>query len=110
MIMQQLKVCDYTWAVTVLHVMIGSVNTDTTEEIMPDPITPGDQLKAKLEVTTPSSGSETDHSTTHSILHVSVSPSDILYTGRMYHVKKEELGHWKTIYSVVRDLNVLKQV
>ena len=45
-----------------------------------------------------------------SILHVLVSPSDILYTGRMYHVKKEEVGHWKTIYSVVRDLEVLKQV
>ena len=44
------------------------------------------------------------------ILHVSVSPSDILYTGRMYHVEKKEVGHWKTIYSVVRDLEVLKQV
>ena len=66
MIMQQLKVCDYTWAVTVLHVMIGSVNTDTTEEIMPDTTTPGDQLEAKPEVTAQSSGSEMDHSTTHS--------------------------------------------
>ena len=46
----------------------------------------------------------------NSILHVSVSSSDIQYTGRMYHVKKEEVGHWKTIYSVVRDLEVLKQV
>ena len=45
-----------------------------------------------------------------SILHVLVSPSDILYTGRMYHVEKKEVGHWKTIYSVVRDLEVLKQV
>ena len=39
-----------------------------------------------------------------------VSPSDILYTGMMYHVKKEISGHWKTMYSVVRDLDVLKQV
>ena len=39
-----------------------------------------------------------------------VSPSDILYTGRMYHVEKKEVGHWKIIYSVVRDLEVLKQV
>ena len=91
---------------------------------MPDTTTPGDQLEAKPEVAAQSSGSKTDHSTTHSqnkgivcnllslisILHVLVSPSDILYTGRMYHVKKEEVGHWKTIYSVVRDLEVLKQV
>ena len=27
----------------------------------------------------------------------------------MYHVKKE-VGHWKTIYSVVKDIEVLKQV
>ena len=46
--------------------MIGSVNTVTIEEIMPDPIIPGDQLEAKAEVTAQSSGSETDHSTTHS--------------------------------------------
>ena len=46
--------------------MIGSVNTDTTEEIMPDATIPGDQLKAKPEVAAQSSGSETDHSTTHS--------------------------------------------
>ena len=45
--------------------MIGSVNTDTTEVITPDPA-PGDQLEAKPEVTAQSSGSETDHSTTHS--------------------------------------------
>ena len=64
--MQQLKVCDYTWAVTVLYVMIGSVNTGTTEEIMPDTTTPGDQLETKVEVTAQSPGSETDHSTTHS--------------------------------------------
>ena len=104
--------------------MLKSVNTGTTEEIMPDASTPGDQLEAKLEVTAQSSGSETDHSTTHSrnegivcnslsfisILHVLVSPNDILYTGRMYHVEKKVVGHWKTIYSVVRDLEVLKQV
>ena len=46
--------------------MIGSVNTDTTEGIMPDTTTPGDQLEAKPEVSAQSSGSETDHSTTHS--------------------------------------------
>ena len=28
----------------------------------------------------------------------------------MYHVEKKVVGHWKTIYSVVRDLEVLKQV
>ena len=38
-----------------------------------------------------------------------VTYNDILYTGRMYHEKKE-VGHWITIYSVVRDLEVLKQV
>ena len=47
-----------------LHVMIGSVNT--TEETMPDTTTPGDQLEAKPEVTAQSSGSDMDHSTTHS--------------------------------------------
>ena len=52
--------------VTVLHFMIGSVNTDTTEEIIPDTTTPGDQLEAKPEVTAQSSGSDMDHSTTHS--------------------------------------------
>ena len=38
-----------------------------------------------------------------------VTPTNILYTGRMYHEKKE-VGHWITIYSVVRDLEVLKLV
>ena len=38
-----------------------------------------------------------------------VTHTDILYTGMMYHEKKE-IGHWKTMYSVVRDLDVLKQV
>ena len=38
-----------------------------------------------------------------------VTHNDILYTGRMYH-EKIEVGHWMTIYSVVRDLEVLKQV
>ena len=64
--MQQLRVCDYN-TVNLLHVIfIGSVNTDTTEEIMPDTTTPGDHLEAKPEVTAQSSGSETDHSTAHS--------------------------------------------
>ena len=39
-----------------------------------------------------------------------VTPTNILYTGRMYHVEKKVVGHWITIYSVVRDLEVLKQV
>ena len=55
-----------THTVTMLHVMLESVNTDTTEEIMPDTTTPGDKLEAKLEVTAQSPGSETDPSTTHS--------------------------------------------
>ena len=38
-----------------------------------------------------------------------VTHNDILYTGMMYHEEKKN-GHWKTMYSVVRDLNVLKQV
>ena len=38
-----------------------------------------------------------------------VTHNDILYTGRMYHERKE-VAHWITIYSVVRDLEVLKQV
>ena len=38
-----------------------------------------------------------------------VTHNDILYTGRMYH-EKIEVGHWMTIYSVVRDLDILKQV
>ena len=44
-----------------------------------------------------------------SILHVLVPSSDTLYCGRMYHVEKN-VGHWKTMYCVVRDLGVLKQV
>lgn len=28
----------------------------------------------------------------------------------MMHHEKKETGHWKTMYSVVKDLNVLKQV
>ena len=38
-----------------------------------------------------------------------VTHNDILYTGMMYHEKKE-VGYWKTIYSVVKDLDVLKKV
>ena len=34
---------------------------------------------------------------------------DILYTGMMYHEMKGD-GHWRTSYTVVRDLEVLKQV
>ena len=47
------------------------------------------------------------------ILHVYIvyiAPSrDTLYSGMMYYEKKE-VGHWKTMYSVVRDLEVLKRV
>ena len=38
-----------------------------------------------------------------------VTHNDILYTGMMYYEKKE-VGYWKTIYSVVKDLDVLKKV
>ena len=38
-----------------------------------------------------------------------VTHSDILYTGMMYHERKE-VCHWKAIYSVVKDLDVLKKV
>ena len=41
--------------------------------------------------------------------NIIISPNDILYTGMMYHEQKT-LGHWKTYYTVVRDLDVLKQV
>ena len=39
-----------------------------------------------------------------------IAPSrDTLYSGMMYYEKKE-VGHWKAMYSVVRDLEVLKRV
>ena len=38
-----------------------------------------------------------------------VTHNDILYTGMMYHEKKE-VCHWKAVYSVVKDLDVLKKV
>ena len=34
---------------------------------------------------------------------------DTLYSGMMYYDKKE-VGYWKAMYSVVRDLEVLKRV
>ncbi|XP_019855754.1 PREDICTED: uncharacterized protein LOC109584435 [Amphimedon queenslandica] len=34
--------------------------------------------------------------------------NDVLYTGMMYHEEKK-VGYWRVIYSVVRDLEVLKQ-
>uniref|UniRef100_A0A1X7T7R9 Uncharacterized protein n=1 Tax=Amphimedon queenslandica TaxID=400682 RepID=A0A1X7T7R9_AMPQE len=34
--------------------------------------------------------------------------NDVLYTGMMYHEEKK-VGYWRAIYSVVRDLEVLKQ-
>ena len=46
----------------------------------------------------------------HILLYIHVAPSrDTLYSGMMYYEKKE-VGHWKTMYSVVRDLEVLKRV
>ena len=44
----------------------------------------------------------------HILLYIAPS-RDILYSGMMYYEKKE-VGHWKTMYSVVRDLEVLKRV
>ena len=38
-----------------------------------------------------------------------VTHNDILYTGMMYHERKGE-AYWKSMYTVVRDLDVLKQV
>uniref|UniRef100_A0A1X7UZS2 Uncharacterized protein n=1 Tax=Amphimedon queenslandica TaxID=400682 RepID=A0A1X7UZS2_AMPQE len=49
--------------------------------------------------------SSTDHSTAHSDNNGHF--RDTLYSGMMYYDKKE-LGHWKAMYSVVRDLEVLK--
>ena len=46
----------------------------------------------------------------HAYTFMYIAPSqDILYSGMMYYEKKE-VGHWKTMYSVVRDLEVLKTV
>lgn len=91
--------------------------------MMPYNIKPGDPVNVKPEVSTQSSSSETAHSTTCSqnigifcsfsldyYFLCLVNLSSLLYIGRMYHVEKKETGHWKTIYSVVRDLNVLKKV
>ena len=49
------------------------------------------------------------HYVTYSNFACLVTPTNILYTGRMYHERKE-VAHWITIYSIVRDLEVLKQV
>ena len=38
-----------------------------------------------------------------------VTHNEILYTGMMYHEKKGE-AYWKSMYTVVRDLDALKQV
>ena len=123
--------------------MIGSVDTDTIQEMIPHDDDRSAQQSEQghnkeqgaasteqpvhvAEVTAQSSGNEKDHSTTHSsqnegiflkLIFVTnlnfaclVTPTNILYTGRMYHVEKKVVGHWITIYSVVRDLEVLKQV
>ncbi|XP_019851534.1 PREDICTED: uncharacterized protein LOC109581660 [Amphimedon queenslandica] len=50
--------------------------------------------------------SSTDHSTAHS--DNNAASCDTLYSGMMYYDKKE-VGHWKAMYSVVRDLEVLKR-
>ena len=42
-------------------------------------------------------------------LHYTVTHNDILYTGMMYHERKGEV-YWKSMYTVVRDLDALKQV
>ena len=44
----------------------------------------------------------------HILLYIAPS-CDTLYSGMMYYEKKE-VGQWKTMYSVVRDLEVLKRV
>ena len=44
----------------------------------------------------------------HILLYIAPS-RDTLYSGMMYYEKKE-VGQWKTMYSVVRDLEVLKRV
>ena len=121
--------------------MIGSVDTDTIQEMIPhDDDTRSAQQSEQghnkeqgaatteqpvhaAEVTAQSSGNKTDHaksSQNEGILKLIfvtylnfaclVTPTNILYTGRMYHVEKKIVGHWITIYSVVRDLEVLKQV
>ena len=38
-----------------------------------------------------------------------VTLSDVQYIGMMYHEKKE-VNHWKSMYTVVRDLDVLLEV
>ena len=46
----------------------------------------------------------------YNITDVYIAPSrDTLYSGMMYYEEKK-VGHWKTMYSVVRDLEVLKRV
>ena len=42
------------------------------------------------------------------LLHI-VTLGDTLYTGMMYHEMKQ-IGYWKTTYSIVKDLEVFKQV
>uniref|UniRef100_A0A1X7U1U4 Uncharacterized protein n=2 Tax=Amphimedon queenslandica TaxID=400682 RepID=A0A1X7U1U4_AMPQE len=50
--------------------------------------------------------SSTDHFTAHS--DNNTLSCDTLYSGMMYYDKKE-VGHWKAMYTVVRDLEVLKR-
>ena len=53
-----------------------------------------------------------DKSTSHSyyvLIYNSYTGVTLLYTGMMYHEKKE-INQWMTTFSVVRDLEVLLQV
>ena len=43
------------------------------------------------------------------LIYTVIAHSDILYTGMMYHEEKKNT-HWKTMYTVVRDLDVLIEV
>ena len=43
------------------------------------------------------------------LIYTVITQSDVLYTGIMYHEEKKN-AHWKTMYTVVRDLDVLIEV
>uniref|UniRef100_A0A1X7VDN7 Uncharacterized protein n=1 Tax=Amphimedon queenslandica TaxID=400682 RepID=A0A1X7VDN7_AMPQE len=50
---------------------------------------------------------QSSHSATNHSIAENAPSHDILYSGMMYY-KKKEVNHWKAMYSVVRDLEVLK--
>ena len=106
-----------------LRVMIGSVNTaDTIQEMIPK-VTRSVQQSRNEEPVTASSEqpdvAKPEGTTCKEIKYIRiyliilyyslVFPRDLLYTGMMHHEEKKNT-HWKTMYSVVRDLNVLKKV